>query len=1717
MFTKFTKLFRTTRLIFMAEPEIPESTPTGSDDEPTPAQTELTELITKEVAKITTQITVDTRKVDEGKRIATEEGGKMITDNVLDEQEKEAIITLLRQQIGERLELKEKIRILSSVQPWEKLTTEGTALTREGWQKMKAGTEITVSGLTAEQEKYVGLNELLPVEIDAIEAGEKTYTRLAATTERRGGFYYQNPSTKKYEYFSVKNGTTFKIAERHGMPVPPEERVPVEMEEPLAAEPETEPESPYTETAAKEAMQVGTEGAIYDRSVEIPEWLSMDQEEAGVTKREWDKLLREAGQNNENTGRVIDIIQNDPFNWKNPSQFYDVVAKGDWTTLSFNDIAKAKLGMTARQVERTIDESKKSGLERQIDRTDRQITETTGKITEITNHHTDWGKQDSEDQQTWLTRIQEKIGEDETGDAKKLAKLIKKLITKQEQLDQLKAKDAQVRNMEALVAASMQLMDAMAGIEQGTEGVTTRTELEDTRTEGERLAESAFTETKADRKAQRHDMVDYDQERTVARVGRTDALSIKRAGDTAYDMFMQEHKLWTYSTETGERTTAENAEIVTELQKMVSTGIDVVTADPTSELKVIGEGEVTYTHRLLKIADTVGVEVEEATRDTIETGLTEINNRTGKIDKVEKAIKALEGRIARRDAKDKDNATLLEKLQAKKAELAPLQEGLDDMRARVETEKQKVADALKTELTKSGVIESTLTEKGAKTDIIRELIRIGFSRDVDRLETQRYLQACQEEIDQSGTILIRATLQQILAQDPDHKHRPKDYKKWREILEKQEKIPVTMDIKSDRTERMATIGIGGSYNPNTGGFGIGGGFDVPVGDQGTSVGLEGGINEGMPAIGGHVSQVFEVGERVSLSATLDVSTLGIMGVAGITVDLGKDWEIMAAAGGGMLWNIVPVATQTVGIMHGSEQAVERAERRIDIRTGLGEIEKLFQEGNKAAAIEKIKQLPQLQKSVEQITVFANGNEALLDALILGEYAFLKEQVGIQAAKEAVIFPLSGAGVTAVEVGTVPPITLIVPWIKISIKGETRIIPVCSRSEMETKHITEDMVHQAILKNVGAASFGEIVEGRLKTDDFVMVMSADGTHKLAIAPDKRDVLTAEFSREDIDKYNQDAHAMGLHLTPTENAEDNLYKMSFANVDNAFVEIHMDPKAQEHMSLVYGGENVFLSFNTTRQNLIITREEVMLPYNREGKNKVVIFTIQENPLRTAEQIAQDERSYIEFSRDIVKKGKKRYLETTAPVERKKAGSGKGGDNVRSFDEYQTYAREHKDTMEFARTQYTEAFGATIDAFTVEQEKKEDLPEGREGQLIKVADYYVSLGKENKKTMRKHSTLAYKYKDKTPDSKEAYKELLAEVIETWGSQKPKPTPLFGEGAPEPFNEKSGLTDLEASIIVNRLIVESFQQIHGNRDQFQRDLERFFTPMIEEIFTQKTGDENLAKRLAQEFLSRLKLNTLQFKIGDDVPEGMEVYALVGTMGYTGLRGMPNFQGEEKYQVMNMVDLDNASPELKRVVLDIVSPIPEDNEQFLNSRLGAQIGLWSPVLIGIEESKALARHDFNYMNSKGEKAIDIAKKMAHIIREAEVRGQTNVMINGTNVGLNVDLKGGLYERCGNPLFMGTEEITVAGRTITGAAMAELRTKPEAKAALLEFVIGYAIQLKQPPEIPPGRPTPGKRPPGTDDGVGGNEGPEAGTVTEIAPNTDIHWGGANPDDPAPGQ
>lgn len=207
--------------------------------------------------------------------------------------------------------------------------------------------------------------------------------------------------------------------------------------------------------------------------------------------------------------------------------------------------------------------------------------------------------------------------------------------------------------------------------------------------------------------------------------------------------------------------------------------------------------------------------------------------------------------------------------------------------------------------------------------------------------------------------------------------------------------------------------------------------------------------------------------------------------------------------------------------------------------------------------------------------------------------------------------------------------------------------------------------------------------------------------------------------------------------------------------------------------------------------------------------------------------------------------------------------------------------------------------------------------------------------------------------------------------------------------------------------------------------------------------------------------------------------------------------------------DLTGPDREIARVLLEVASPIPEENDKFLNSPLAVKIaGMNVHYLLAGEKDYKLITEVFKNRGLSNQEphkeAVDRFRSLIKEIRTAEIEGKpyTKELANGTTVVINMgaEVVGGGYTKCGNGSFYLLEKGEAVVLSEEGKALYQENTEQiEGNLTKKFWSVTTALAFTETEEVQPGKP--GEKTPDVPKGKPGTKTVESGPPSGDIPNT----------------
>lgn len=601
----------------------------------------------------------------------------------------------------------------------------------------------------------------------------------------------------------------------------------------------------------------------------------------------------------------------------------------------------------------------------------------------------------------------------------------------------------------------------------------------------------------------------------------------------------------------------------------------------------------------------------------------------------------------------------------------------------------------------------------------------------------------------------------------------------------------------------------------------------------------------------------------------------------------------------------------------------------------------------------------------------------------------------------------------------------IPHIAVKL-GEVQInIPNRREITRLTSEISDTSVTQQVEEALSRAETIQITRFVEKTPD--LVYSRDG-HLLRL--ERSDKIDLNEWATGIDTYNEALKETEIQL---QEREDGRIELVVQKTDKKDIEIHIDPEL-ERLALTVDEGRVYIDGDIS--DLIITRERFTFPFDESESGASIRDVITIRQRRSVEGhrdrtwIEKYEQSYIQMLDD----------ESQFYIQR--------GNGFRRVGQYNIVDA----------SQRPERIQGQIDNFASHRPDFETMLDAEE-----VREIEALLGERSR----------------------VLREVSFEELEIRAGFLPKLDKLIPETGWTDFKRKfRAIVDQPDKI--TQLIVQEIPNI--NERELSMAVTHLYNRWFSILYKQDLAKENLKKAnkklrksliakinwvrdkifipdfrdainrlgiaadpttIAQQLiddtygplLEKLKSPEFDFRTlnVDEIPAGAILLsgswkvggegALAETVSYTTLP-------KREYLIHSFGFLEGTSvryspsSDIGRVLLEVASPIPEEDSAFLDSKLAIKIASLGAhaLLAGNEDYRLIteiyANRTILRTSEKHQKALERFKKLVKDIREAQQKGQTfEVEAAGFTVRITMqtEIVGGAYAQCGNPSFYVTE------------------------------------------------------------------------------------------------
>ena len=815
-------------------------------------------------------------------------------------------------------------------------------------------------------------------------------------------------------------------------------------------------------------------------------------------------------------------------------------------------------------------------------------------------------------------------------------------------------------------------------------------------------------------------------------------------------------------------------------------------------------------------------------------------------------------------------------------------------------------------------------------------------------------------------------------------------------------IPLGMELPGDgvTVNLMIAPAVGGGYTEEgglEGGIGIGGGATVNM-DNGFILTMGMNVGAGFRGPQGYI------GYSASVGVGYEHGGFGVVGA-------------VHGAPGVMGWT--PGGTLGVSWVD-MERFRDRKKSEALGRSGSFLIETPYMSIKEK--IEVIESLPAFKSIAEDL----KNSEEITDLLyqkilwdIFTQHSRLTENKSIAELDPP---PITGLTLTVVPF---PP--FFVPFIKFAFAGRPQIY--FATPEDPNALFTESniSVQAEIAKYLSGAEAVGVEDSSIleKTHEFSQIVhNAEGmpmlTGRSEMSIGFEDLLT-----ENLSSYNQELNLDGINLAPGEGAEEGLLSLDFYDL-RGNVDIRMDQDMNARLIPSEDGQRLSIAYNqlNASENLIITREEFILPHKKGGEYRYTRIFIKSDPnpernFMQAEEVQTDMLTWRDGS------GFKEF--------QGKYDDGKILNQGEYLGQKESLANQGLTTHRLS--EFQRQFQEMSERF---MRSTETAPTFRKG----LGDFAVDFYKKNQSDCLNDTLF--------DDNMGAdYADLIGKIDAQ-------------------FTGDPALTDMEREYVLSIIRKQTYVSNEGmspeqRERRYTRNLE-LFRRVLTDQFGGDAADEML----------RLIENSGESSIIELEP-GAEVFTVVSRKGAEGMR-FNTFSTEEHIVLLRAVELiDN--PELQQLIVEKLRPIPSDDLEFMRSSIAVHTFemyylLKSPkaamLMMDIYENPSLLnnltyKQEFDRFRALAEKLRDSEKKGGEPIDITTDYGATFKVVVNPKIAL------GRLEYCDNPTVMIDEKIGIVMERgiVTSALEVTLQELPgEIRKEIYEFSLGGGVNPGEEEEVP---------------------------------------------------
>ncbi|KKR23927.1 MAG: hypothetical protein UT55_C0079G0002, partial [Candidatus Peregrinibacteria bacterium GW2011_GWE2_39_6] len=749
---------------------------------------------------------------------------------------------------------------------------------------------------------------------------------------------------------------------------------------------------------------------------------------------------------------------------------------------------------------------------------------------------------------------------------------------------------------------------------------------------------------------------------------------------------------------------------------------------------------------------------------------------------------------------------------------------------------------------------------------------------------------------------------------------------------------------------------------------------------------------------------------------------------------GGDWQISQGldVGVGVKNNRLQIGVNArLGVQRTPESYLRQAQQTTSFEAGTN-----FISDENIPRLEKVTRLKEMAQFRNLSLEIANFPQTMQEEILLHEAQLYDQQAREAGEANMPKGPkLLGAGLN---------LPSMIPYVVIGLFGETRIYCAVQPEQLKKTQDGSDKKLQAQLNQL-ASETGQKTEIRFIGDSNA-TQTAQNLSRLSYNLEGQQMITprssVEYQRslndllnQKVEVHDKNLNQIGLNLAKGQKWAKGLLKLEIDGLQNPELPADTKPRVEVRIDpwlkgkLVFGDppsvDNLHLAIDQMQgENLIITREEFIMPKQYLGAYTHTRITIKANP---------DPQVNFRYLED--QKSDLLIINPDGNI----IIAGKNNGDILTKAEYEK-GKEDFEALGYT-TEKLEAYFASATEITNTQ-----LPEiiaGNEAIAINTKEqikFAQDFFKSNKKMV-----LASTLFDK--DMGTDYAKLAKSIRENW------------KGSP--------LTDQQMDFILSILRKQTYVAKERNDQEAQNYLrthrELFRIPLIEEFGAQ-------AAPAIDQILNDL-INTTQTQTFT-VPADAQIFTTVARNGIRGIRA--DLLGDIPLERVTVI-----SGQARLLIIKKLHELPAENTEFLQSALALKTFALYGLLKGKEATEkitAIYKNPALIENADYTSVFNDFKKLVEQVRAAELSEKAIVVTTDYGMQFAIEVKthliAGVNPACDNPTFVPlTEIIPSQEQTTIGAKNLEIiQAQTKIITPYRLFLAAYHPGKNQPAPQPSGQP-----------------------------------------------